>query len=325
MFQPPEEIAADDPELAQLLGACWRGDLTLIAQLLGRRPALAKAHGPGGSTALHVAAQCNDPQLIVLLLASGGDPNARYGGSGHTPLSWAVTCNSTECAKTLVEYGAKLDFFCAAGMGAIEEVRAFFDESGTLHPGASQTGSSRVTTDGTRLPCPPQSPVELVSDALYFACRNGHTEVARFLLDRGADLSFRSYMGGTALHWAYFSGSRALIEMLERAGADGGARDDSLGCTPRAFAICAPINWGFLELVRKRLIEDPTLANLMDGRTSPLHEAARAGHAAIVQLLLAAGADPALRDGAGKTALEVAGEAGHAGVVELLGGDGRNR
>lgn len=319
--EPPaasDEVPADDPELAQLLAACWGGDFTVVAPLLVRRPALARAYGPGGSTPLHVAAQCNDPRLAVILLAAGADPKAKYGGSGHTPLSWAVTCNSIECAKTLVEHGSKLDFFCAAGMGAIEDVHAFFNDDGSLRPGASQTGSSRVAPDGTRLPCPPQSSVELISDALYFACRNGHAEVARYLLDRGADLSFRGYMGGTALHWAYFSGSRPVIEMLEKAGADGAARDDSLKCTPRAFGICAPSNWGFLELVRRRLVEDLSLANFMDGRTSPLHEAARGGHLAIVQLLLKAGADRELRDGDGKTALEIATAGGHTGIAELL-------
>jgi ankyrin repeat protein len=58
--------------------------------------------------------------------------------------------------------------------------------------------------------------------------------------------------------------------------------------------------------------------NPMYGRTSPLHEAARAGHTGVVRLLLDAGADPMLRDGAGKTALEIAVEGNRGGVVDLL-------
>lgn len=301
----PAEISSDDPSLAALLTACWGGELVLVAQLLTERPALAKAQGPDGATPLHVAAHCNDPRLAVLLLTHGADPNAKYGDSSHTALSWAVTCNAMACAKTLVQCGLKPDFFCAAGMGLLDEVRAFFDDSGTLRPGASQTGSSRTGHDGTRLPCPPQTAAEQVSDALYFASRNGHPEVVKFLLERGADVSFRAYMGATALHWAHFSGSREVVNLLESAGADRSARDDSLHCTPRAFGICAPANWGFLELVEKQLAGDRSLANLMDGQTSPLHQAARQGHVAIVQLLLDQGAERELKDGNGKTAQDL--------------------
>ena len=111
-------VPADDPELAQLLGACWGGDFTLVAQLLIRRPALAKAHGPGGSTPLHVAAQCNDPQLAVIPLAAGADPEAVRRIGPHA-LS-GLTCNSIECGAG----GARvqLDFFCNRD-GAIEDVR----------------------------------------------------------------------------------------------------------------------------------------------------------------------------------------------------------
>lgn len=79
-----------------------------------------------------------------------------------------------------------------------------------------------------------------------------------------------------------------------------------------------PANWGFGFLVRKRLADDPTLAQVMDGSTSPLHEAARGGHAEIVQMLLDAGAGAAVRDGSGKTPHEISVERGHATVAGLL-------
>jgi ankyrin repeat protein len=311
-------IAPDDPELAELLTAVSAGDLQKVAQMLDRRPALARAHGPEGQTSLHVAARCDDPRLGVLLLAAGADPDAKFGASGHTAMSWALTCNSLSFAGTLVRLGHKPDLFCAAGMGSIEHVQAFFDEQGTLVPGAAQTGSSRFARDGARLPCPPLDPVEQISDALCMACRNGQPEVVRFLLAQRPDLSFRAFLGGTALHWAHYGGSQAAIEMLEQAGADQSARDDAFQCTPRAFGIFVPANWGFPAMVRKRLAADPALANLMDGRTSPLHQAARGGNIEVVKLLLEAGADPLLRDGDGKTASELAAQGGHANVVEVL-------
>jgi Ankyrin repeats (3 copies) len=186
-----EAISPDDPELAQLLVAVEEGDTQTVAEVLARRPSLARAHGPDGRTPLHVAAQCNDPRLGGLLLAYGADPEAKFGQSGHTAISWAVTCNAREFARAMVQLGCKPDLFCAAGIGSLESVRTFFDESGTLRPHAARSGSSRIAADGTRLPCPRQTPREQISDALYMACRNAHEEVVRFLLTKEPDLSFK--------------------------------------------------------------------------------------------------------------------------------------
>jgi cytohesin len=313
-----ETVAPDDPDLANLFGAVAAGETQAVADLLAIRPALAGARGPDGQTPLHMAAQYNDPRMAALLVAYGADFNARYGQSGHSALSWAITCNAPECARELVRLGARPDLFCAAGIGLLEQVQACFDASGALVPGSSRTGSSRFGPDGSRLPCPPSTPREQVSDALYIACRNHQEEVVRFLLDKQPDLSFRAYLGATSLHWAYFGGSRTIVGLLEESGADATARDDTLGCTPRSFGICVAANWGFGFLVRAQLAEDPTLVNLMDGRTSPLHEAARNNRTDVVKLLLDQGANPSLANGDGKTPRDLATELEHAAVVELL-------
>jgi ankyrin repeat protein len=313
-----DHVAPDDVELVALLQAIVAGQTSTVAALVARRPALAAAAGPEGQTPLHVAAQHNDPQLAALLVAYGADLDATYGQSEHTPLSWAITCSALDVARALVKLGAEPDLFCAAGMGALDDVHACFDNAGALVEGASVTGSTRFADDGSRLPCPPPTAREQISDALYLACRNAQLDVARFLLGQQPDLSFRAYLGGTPLHWAHFGGSRAIVELLEQQGADVAARDAFLGCTPRAFGICVPANWGFAFLVRARLAEDASLVNIMDGRTSPLHEAAANDRAEIVRLLLAQGADPRLARGDGKTPLELALERGHAEVAEML-------
>src|SRR5262249_46164927 len=146
------------------------GDLRVAAELLARRPLLAVARGPQGQAPLHVAAQCNDARISALLLAHGADAEATYGQSGHTALSWAVTCNAMDCAAALVRLGVKADLFCAAGAGALDAVRAWFDVAGALLPGAARTGSSRMAADGSRLSCPPPTPREQISDALYVTC-----------------------------------------------------------------------------------------------------------------------------------------------------------
>jgi ankyrin repeat protein len=125
--------------------------------------------------------------------------------------------------------------------------------------------------------------------------------VVRELLQHNPDLSFCAYLGGTPLHWAYWSGEREVVDLLLAAGADPTLRDTMVRCTPRAFGICVASNWGILPLVRKQLENDPALINLLDGRGTTLHEAARGGSAQIVLFLLSRGADPTLRDGDGKT------------------------
>jgi uncharacterized protein len=163
--------------------------------------------------------------------------------------------------------------------------------------------------DGSRLPCPPASLSEIVADALYIASRNGREEAVRAvraLLVHGPDLSFRAFVGGTALHWAYFGGSRGAVEALLRARADPTLRDDDVACTPRAFGICWPAHVGWVTKVRQRLADDPALVHVMDGGHTPLHLAAAAGQLGVVKVLLEAGANAGLRDAGGKTALDLA-------------------
>jgi hypothetical protein len=219
--------------------------------------------------ASRAAAERDHAGIVEALLEHGADAEQVYAHSAHTPLSWALTTGALTAARALVRAGVEPDLFCAAGLGDVPAVRSFFDADGRLEAGASRTGSSRYAPDGVRLPCPPSSDREVVSDALYIACRNGQADTAAVLLGHGPDLAFRAYMGGTALHWAYFAGSRAVVTLLLDAGPDPTLRDDVHRCTPRAFGICVPASWGWLSKVRQRLAEDPALASLMDGPDAP--------------------------------------------------------
>jgi ankyrin repeat protein len=314
--EPP--VAPDDPLLHRLKSAITAGDAGTVIQLLEHRPVLARSRDAQGQSPLHLAARFNDPKLCAWLMAYGADPETTFGESGHTALSWAVTCNAMQCAKTLVRMGAKADLYCAAGADLIDLVRSYFDESGCLRPGASRNGSSRFASDGSRLPCPPALPGEQLADALAMACRNGQVATVQFLLTKRPDLSFRAFMGGTPLHWAWFGGSPVVIELLMQAGADPTSHDDVLKCTPRAFGIAVAANWGFDFIVAKLLATDPNLANAVDRHSSPLHEAARGGHMMVVELLLQHHADPNFHDSSGKSAHDIALSLGHSDIAELL-------
>lgn len=296
--------AAPDP-VAELFAAIRAGDEAAVGRLLTGHPALANARDEEGSTPLTAAVDARRARLIPLLLRHGGDPHLVYAHSAHTPLSWAVVIEAYDCARALMEAGVEPDLFCAAGLGEIDRVRAFFGPDG-LRPGASITGSSRYAPNGTRLPCPPGTDREVVADALYMASRAGHEGTVRELLARGPDLSFRAFAGASALHWAYFAGAAPIVTLLRAAGADATLRDPVLGCTPEAFGVCTPASWGWASKVRQRLAEDPALVGAESARGGPLHEAAHAGSLATVQALVGAGADPGRRNAEGGTAVDLA-------------------
>jgi ankyrin repeat protein len=312
------QLAARADRVSELFAAIRGGEEAAVTRLLAADPPLANACDAEGSTPLLAAVDSNRAAMIPLLLARGADPGGVYAHSAHTPLSWAITAESTESARALMQAGVEPDLFCAAGLGEVERIRSFFGPDGRLKPGASKTGSSRYAPDGTRLPCPPPTAPEIVADALYIACRMGQEAAARELLAHGPDLAFRAFAGGTPLHWAYFAGAPAVAALLIRHGADPTLRDPVLGCTPEAFGICAAASWGWVSKVRQRLAEDRDLVNAASARGGPLHEAAWAGSLEAVKLLREAGANPGRRNAEGKTALDLARERpDHAGCVKV--------
>lgn len=157
-----------------LFKAIEAGDTAAVLSILAERPELTQCTDDEGQTPLHLAAAFDDIRVALVLLSHGADVQARYGPFGHTPLSWAVTCNSQSFARGLIKLGVLPDLFVAAGTGELRLVQSFFSEAGELLPNASQTGSTRYANNGVILPCPPELPIEVISDALYIACRNSH-------------------------------------------------------------------------------------------------------------------------------------------------------
>ena len=118
--------------------------------------------------------------------------------------------------------------------------------------------------------------------------------------------------GVTALMDAARAGHPAMARLLLLAGADP-ARTDRLGRT----ALHAAAQTGCLSTVP--LFGGLVTAAATDG-TAPLHAAAREGHAAVCELLLQLGAQPAARDSHGRTAAHVARIHGHSELASRLDG-----
>jgi len=293
------------------------GNVEAVKRRLARLPILAKATTENGETPLHLAAEHNDAPLAEILINAGVDPKKFYGFSAHTAMSWAITVGSFEFARELVRLGEEPDLFVAAGLGYLARVQSFWDGD-NLRAHASLTGSSRFAEDGSRLPRPPETDLEVISDAMVMACRNGQYEVATWLLGKGGDLSFRGYIGGTALHWAEYSGCKELCAKLRAAGASDELLDAEFRSRPSAFGLLVAAAWGILPRLSTLLDAHPENVDIRGGWGTALNAAAWNGQFLTAKLLLERGANPKTINEAGLTPLEVAYHRGFPDLIKLL-------
>jgi ankyrin repeat protein len=148
---------------------------------------------------------------------------------------------------------------------------------------------------------------------LHLASENGHVKVARFLLERGADVAAQNKDGGTPLHLASLYGEVEVAGMLIERGAELTAQNKN-GETPLHLAS----QEGQVK-VACMLIEcgaDVTAKN-KDGETL-LHLALRKGQVEVVGMLIERGADVTAQNKDGETPLHLALQRGQAEIAVVL-------
>ncbi len=149
--------------------------------------------------------------------------------------------------------------------------------------------------------------------ALHFAARSSDPGVAALLRDATAELDPLNVDGLTPLGVACAAGNWRLAKfLLER-----GAKPEPVGGQPVLLAAAASEDddpAGVQLLLKFKAKVD---ARDSEGRRA-LHQAAFAGHDAIVEVLLAAGADAATGDAQGRTPLLEAARGGSLAVIERL-------
>ena len=219
----------DGVEIAQLFRAMVRavdaGDVTAVKDLLRQNVALANAKDVNDKTALHIAAEHDHVEIAEILLAAGADLEQSTIW-GMTPLQWAANMGSRKVAEKLLEKGAKLNMWSAAGLGMLDVVQSYWHDGTFRKEGAGQNRYVEVEKGKYRPISPPVDERTLISCAFYIACRNGHTGVADFLLQKGADINFRGFFSAPGLHWAAINGHRETVEFLVNHGADIQLKDE---------------------------------------------------------------------------------------------------
>jgi len=156
--------------------------------------------------------------------------------------------------------------------------------------------------------------------ALMYSATAGDLEAVGYLLGRGARVNSRATNGWSALTLAAARGFEKVAEMLLAHGADPNVAD-IYGWTPLMRAV----EHDRRDVVRV-LLASPRLKidSQNENGHSALHVAALEGADTIARLLMASGANPALKDRADRTPAELGMAAGHPETARIVGGSAKN-
>lgn len=289
--------AANDYGVTPLSLACDNGSAGMVMRLL-EAGADADAARSTGETPLMTCARTGSVDAVRALLDAGANPSAAETWQGQTALMWAAAEGHTEVVRALVERGADVHARTAGGFTALA-IAAREDEPELAALLLDAGADVNATAPGGATP-------------LVVATVRGHTRLATFLLERGADPN-AGEAGYTPLHWASGSWHTELTGSLRgiETGRDeewrsmNGVQEGRLtlveallahGADPDVRLVNHPPQFGFASQ-RFRVS--------MVGAT-PFLLAAMDANVAVMDALVAAGADTALATDEGTTPLMVA-------------------
>ena len=292
-----EVDAANDYAVTPLSLACDNGSAGMVERLLeaGAAPDAARSTG---ETPLMTCARTGSTDAVRALLDAGADPSAAETWQGQTALMWAAAEGHTVIVRALVEKGADVHARTAGGFTALL-IAARDDEPELARLLLNAGADVNAMAPGGATP-------------LLVAAVRGHTRLAMLLLEQGADPNAGG-AGYTPLHWAAGSwhseltGSLRGIETArdEEWRSLNGVRDGKLelveallanGADPDVRLVDHPPQFGFASQRFRVSIAGAT----------PFLLAAMDANVAVMDALVAAGADTRLATDEGTTPLMVA-------------------
>ena len=314
--------ARDEDGMTALIAAAAK-DLHALAELLVRRGAELNAKDGAGENALIIASKSGSLRVAELLVKRGADVNAKD-NIGKTALMHAAGEQRAKMVALLKAAGAR-------------------EFEPTLEEAAKQ-GDARMVRALLDRGVDPNLPDADGRTPLFHAVLSDENCV-NALLEKGANPNARDRQGQSVISAATRRGNDTIVALLVEAGADApnvalvdGIRTTDLeavkealleGADPNALdtngqpalilSIVAPETEQRTAIFRLLLDKGakPNVPDSVNGFT-PLINAASSGSLALVQELLARGADPAQRDNEGNSPLMFGGGEEVDAIIRLL-------
>jgi ankyrin repeat protein len=284
---------ANDYGVTPLSLACENGSPAMVDLLLkaGANPNLAL---PSGETPLMTASRTGSLPAVTLLLDSGANVNAVEPVAGQSALLWALSEQHYPIVQALVGHGADVTLKSKSGFTPLMMAARFNSLEATTLLLAKGASVNDVADDGVSV--------------LMVAVLRGHSPLAMYLLDHGADPNVDK-AGYTALHWAVGRWESSMThDYPDTTEAEwrylGGVPTEKVALVKALIAHGADVN--------ARLTKNPPRYGIdlfhmmpLPGAT-PFFLAALSAEAEVMRVLAANGADPRITNNDGTTPLMVA-------------------
>ena len=303
-------------DLIPMVMAAKNGNGAMVTLLLeaGTDANFADANG---TSLLMYAAAAGESEAVAALLDHGADPNTRDSTNGQTATMFAAALDRDAAIRALAEAGADLD-----AVTKVSEVitfdQKFLNDDGTI----------RIRDDYESTPMGGMT-------ALHFAARQGHIGAIRALLESGANIDSVSVADETSvLTSAIINGHLDIGSYLVEMGADPNLPnvDGQAPLYATIDARWAERTWypapsidqeatDYMDLARALIERGADVNQRLEAKpwyrtehgdwarpsgATPFWLAAKANDVPAMEMLVAAGANPAVRSRQGATPLMVA-------------------